>query len=99
MALGYTWRFNRGYLDSLTLGADMRGVGRIYWNESNTLSQPFYALFGAHMTLHMGDVSLTLWGRNLTNTSYDTFYFKSVGQEFFAEGRPVEGGVRINFDF
>jgi outer membrane receptor protein involved in Fe transport len=95
---GYTWRFNRSCLNSLTLGADMRGVGEIYWNEANTLSQPLYVLLGAHCTLRMGDVSLTLWGRNLTNCSYDTFYFKSVGQEFFAEGRPIEGGVRLNIN-
>jgi outer membrane receptor protein involved in Fe transport len=97
-AAGYTWQFKREHIDSLTLGADMRGVGRIYWNESNALSQPFYALLGAHLTLRMGDVSLTLWGRNLTNQSYDTFYFKSVGKEFFSEGRPIEGGVRININ-
>ena len=94
----YTWHFNSGCLSSLALGADMRGVGEIYWNEANTLSQPLYVLLGVHCTLRMGDVSLTLWGRNLSNCSYNTFYFKSVGEEFFAEGRPIEGGVRLNIN-
>ncbi len=99
LSIAYTWPIDSGALDSITLEGDMRGVGRVYWNEANTLSQPFYTLYGAHLTLQMGGVSLTLWGRNLSNQSYDTFYFKSVGKEFFAEGRPIEGGVRVNINF
>jgi hypothetical protein len=40
--------------------------------------------------------TLTLWGRNLTNTDYNVFYFKSVGEEFFSKGTPTQLGIRIS---
>lgn len=92
----YSWLIDRDFIDSITLTADWRGVGSIYWNETNTLHQPFYSLVGANVSLRMGSVTATLWGRNLTNAEYNTFYFKSVGEEFFSQGRPIEIGIRVN---
>ncbi len=42
--------------------------------------------------------SLRLWGENITNTRYDTFYFLSMGNEFMQQGRPWRIGAtfRIN---
>ena len=60
--------------------------------------QPFYSTFGAQVTLRMKHVELTLWGRNLTNTKYNVFYFKSVGEEFFSQGNPIHAGIRLNFN-
>ena len=94
----YAWSFNHAIVQSLTLSTDWRGVGPIYWNESNTLRQPFYSLLGAQVAIRMNDVTLTLWGRNITNTDYDVFYFKSVGKEFFSKGRPWECGIRVNIN-
>jgi hypothetical protein len=34
-----------------------------------------------------------LWGKNLTGTKYDTFYFKSVGNSFVQRGKPLQTGV------
>ena len=94
----YTWRNLSKHLDSISLQANYSGVGRIYWNEANTLSQPFYSLLGAQLIFDMGNTDLTLWGRNLTSTDYDTFYFKSVGEEFFSKGSPLHFGVRLNIN-
>ena len=94
----YSWQIDSRFLDSITIAADWKGVGAIYWNEANTLHQPFYSLLGANLSLRMGSVTATLWGRNLTNTDYNTFYFKSVGEEFFSMGRPLEVGIRLNIN-
>lgn len=83
---------------SLEVDVNLRGVGRIYWNESNTLSQPFYAMLGASLTWKAPKWSLQLWGRNLTNTQYDTFYFKSMQREFVQRGYPVSGGVTLRVE-
>ena len=94
----YTWYNLSKHINSISLQANYSGVGRIYWNEANTLSQPFYSLLGAQLIFDMGNIDLTLWGRNLTNTNYDTFYFKSVGEEFFSKGSPLHFGVRLNIN-
>lgn len=91
----YTWRFNKR-IKSLTLGADCSGVGRIYWTEDNDHSQLFYATMGARMTIAMKHIQLTLWGRNLTGTRYNTFWFESVGRGFEQRCKPRQVGVDIN---
>lgn len=92
----YTWLIDNPTLHHITLSADWRGTGSIYWNEANTLKQPFYSLMGAQLTLRMNRVQLTIWGRNLLNTKYDQFYFKSVGNEFFSKGKPLSAGIKVN---
>ena len=83
-----------------SVSADVRGAGNIYWNEANTLSQPFYALASLSVAFTAEKWSLRLWARNLTDAGYDTFYFMSVGNEFTQKGRPRELGLtfRLNLD-
>lgn len=92
----YRWHIDNNTLQNITLSADWRGTGSIYWNEANTLRQPFYSLLGAQLTLRMKHVQLTIWGRNLLNSDYDQFYFKSVGNEFFSKGKPLSAGIKVN---
>jgi outer membrane receptor protein involved in Fe transport len=96
--VGYTWHIADSRLEEITITADWRGIGRIYWNESNTLSQPLYSLLGMQLSLGFKKATLTIWGRNLTNTDYNVFYFKSVGEEFFSKGLPTQLGIRVSLN-
>lgn len=98
LTASYTLTFNHPTLRQLTFAADWRGIGSIYWNEANTIHQPFYMTLGAQVALKMKSTTLTLWGRNLTNTDYNVFYFKSVGEEFYSKGRPLQVGIRLNIN-
>ena len=84
----------------LTVAANVRAVGDIYWDEANTLRQPFYALLGASITWQQKHYSLQLWGRNLTDTQYKTFYFVSIQHPFLqrGHGRSLGATLRINLD-
>ena len=82
---------------TISLDVNMRGTGKIYWNEDNTLSQPFYALLGAGATYTKGALSLQLWGKNLTATRYHTFYFMSIGNEFLQRGKGIEAGLTVRY--
>lgn len=86
------------WFTSLTVGANVRGTGEIYWNEANDVRQPFYCLLGASATLAGKHYSLELWGRNLTDTKYNTFYFVSIGHTFLQRGHGTSVGatLRIN---
>ena len=75
------------WLNSITLSANVQAAGRIYWDEANTLSQPFYALLGGELTLEGRYYTLEVWGRNLTGTRYHTFYFVSMSRDFLQRGR------------
>ncbi len=86
------WWFN-----AISFQADCRAAGPIYWNEANTRRQDFYALPGASISLQMQCVSLDFWATNILNQRYDTFYFKSVGNEFTQRGRSRHLGVTLRY--
>lgn len=99
VSLGATYRLHVGarMLDDVVVNCSWQGAGRIYWNESNTLSQNFYSQLGASVELRKGDFTLSLWGRNLTGTDFYTFYFKSVGNSFFSHGKPRQLGLTLSY--
>ncbi len=87
------------HLTSIEFDADVSGAGKIFWNEENSLSQAFYLLPGASVTLHARNWSLQVWGKNLSSTKYYTFYFLSMGNEFLQQGRPLRIGATIRCNF
>ncbi|MCH5229409.1 MAG: TonB-dependent receptor [Muribaculaceae bacterium] len=81
----------------LVFDVNLRGTGPIYWEEDNLLRQNFYALLGASITWEWKNWEFRIWGRNLTDTDYYTFYFKSMNNEFLQRGRGVEAGVSVRW--
>ncbi len=89
-----------GFLRAFSVGADVKGAGRVMWDEANTHSQPFYALLGARLEAELaGGVSVCLWGRNLTATRYATFSFESLSQRFAQYGSPRRFGADVRWRF
>lgn len=81
-------------------GLSLNGAGRIWWDEANTYSQPFYANLSARLTAEIADgVSVSVWGRNLTAARYDTFAFTTLGNRFAQVGAPRTFGVDVNLHF
>lgn len=86
-----------------TIGANLAGQGKTWWDEANTFSQKLYATLGAHADYDFGPVLVSLWGRNITNTNYNTFAIASSavgGTHYFAQkANPIQVGadVRIHF--
>lgn len=85
-------------LESILFNINTNGAGRIYWNESNSLSQPLYALLGAEVRFMGENYTLSLWGSNICNKEYNTFYFMSMGNKFVQQAKPRRYGVTININ-
>ena len=99
-SLGASYRFfvsNSGLLKYIDLNASWQGAGKIYWNEANTLTQNFYSQLNASLMFQFRDVALSLWGRNLTDTDFYTFYFKSMNNNFYNHGKPCRVGATLSF--
>ena len=92
----YTLRTGWNCLEYVIFRVAANGAGRIYWNEANTFSQPFYALLEASIRFEHRHWAVDVWGRNLTDTRYDTFYFMSIGNSFLQRGRPRTFGVSLS---
>ncbi|MCM1067277.1 MAG: TonB-dependent receptor [Muribaculaceae bacterium] len=73
--------------------ATARCVGDIYWNEANTVRQPFYCLPSLSLAFNAEHWSLRLWADNITDTRYDVFYFVSMSREFVQRGAPRRFGA------
>lgn len=85
-------------LSQLIFDLNVRGTGPIYWNEENNLRQNFYAQLGASVTWKWKNWEFKAWGKNLTDTYFHTFYFKSMGNEFMQRGRGIQGGVSVRWE-
>ena len=87
-------------IDRFLVGADLSGQGYTEWNEANTFGQKAYVLLGAHMGYDFGSCNVKLWGRNLTDTKYNTFAVesKAAGEalRFAQRGNPLQLGIDIN---
>lgn len=101
MSVAANWRqpINSGIVSAISLGADLTGAGRIYWTEDNSAWQDFYANLGAHLTAELGHVKLNIWGKNLTNARYSTFYFETMSRGFEQRGAPCRLGADLTLDF
>ena len=91
------------HIGKFTIGVNMNGQGKTWWDEANTYAQKFYAVAGAHADYDFGPVLVSLWGRNLTDTNYNTFAVASSavgGTHYFAQkATPIQVGLDVNIHF
>ena len=91
------------HVSRFTIGANLMGQGKIWWNEANTFSHKFYAVLGAHADYDFGPVVVSLWGRNLTDTKFNTFAIMSSaarGEHYFAQrANPLQVGMDVAVHF
>jgi outer membrane receptor protein involved in Fe transport len=99
VGLCYNKLFRNKWLDQVFASVQCNGAGKIYWNEANRLSQPFYAVVNAQAGVRKGIVSFNLWAQNLTDTDYSAFYFESFDKPFMQKGKPVRFGGKVNIAF
>ena len=97
LAAGFAWTIPTGvaWLGDVVLQGGLRGTGKIYWDEANSVVQPFYTLFDASVRIEHRRYAIDLWGRNLTDKRYDIFYFESIGNRFVQRGKPQRFGITL----
>lgn len=99
VAASYLLKVNNNTLSGISFQPSVKCVGPIYWDEANTLRQPFYGQLAAQITLHGKKYwTLTAWGENLTDTQFDVFRYVSIGNTFFQRGRPLRGGITLRIN-
>ena len=86
------------FANHLILNIGWSGVGRIYWDEGNTLSQAFYGLTSASITWEKGHYGASIWGKNLFDEKYKAFYFVSMQHPFFSLGKQRQIGITLHYN-
>jgi len=96
--LSYRIPAPKNLANHLILNVGWSGVGRIYWNEDNSLSQAFYGLTSASISWEKGHYGASIWGKNLLDEEYKAFYFVSMQHPFFSLGKPRQIGITLHYN-
>ena len=90
-------------IGKFTIGLNMSGNGPTYWDVDNEYRQKLYATLGAHAMVDFGCIKLNVWGRNLTDTKYNTMLVNSsidgTKRSFAQQGNPLQVGADIIMHF
>lgn len=105
LSLGASYVYNfatRSFVDRLIVNVRYTGAGKIYWTEDNDAYQPFYGLTNAGITFEKGLFSIELWGKNIFNKKYNSFYFTAsdmAGKEnaYVQRGFPPRYGATLRY--
>jgi outer membrane receptor protein involved in Fe transport len=95
----YILNFKNMIIDKLLISGKYSGVGKIYWTEANDVSQKFYSLLSGRISFEKRGFSLGVWGENLSDSKYTTFYFKTFDKSFGQLGKPIRFGIDLNVRF
>lgn len=91
----YTLNIFQPWLESLKFAVQYNAIKDIFWNEENTLLEPFYGVLNAQVWYKVQLFSFGLWGRNLFNAKYHAFCFESLGNTFVQQGKPLQLGFTL----
>ncbi|MDR0694238.1 MAG: TonB-dependent receptor, partial [Prevotellaceae bacterium] len=92
----YVFRFRHCWLERLAISARYTGLGKIYFTENNDAVQHFYSLLDASVTAEKDKFSVSLWGKNMTNATYNLFFFNGInGNSFAQQGLPLQFGITL----
>lgn len=96
-----TFEFKNSFLDKMVANATYRRVGKHFWNLDNSVFQDAYGIFDAKLSFKSGKVQFDIWGKNLFDTSYNSYYFviTSLPKSFVQLGKPASFGVNLKVTF
>jgi putative outer membrane protein len=86
------------FIDKIVLTAGLTGLGKIYWAEDNEVAQNFYALLNAKISITSGIFTWECWGKNITDTHYNSYCFKSSA-DYAQVGKPAYFGTSLLVKF
>ncbi len=95
----YSWVFQEAAIGKITVNLDYQRIGEIYWNVENEAGQKKYDLLNGRVSISAKKMQWGIWGKNLFNTDYATFYFEELGHAFLQKGNPLQAGIFFSYDF
>ena len=106
------YQYNVGFdymiTDDIQVKSDVEGKDSYYFSNRHNARSKSYALLNASLSYLASDWTVTLWGKNLTNKSYQTRGFGSFGNNpgngyatelYTQQGNPRTFGFTARYDF
>lgn len=104
----YNIGFNYNIIENVSLKADVEGRGSYYFSNRHNEKADSYTLVNSSITYTGESWSATLWGRNLTDETYQVRGFGSFGNNpgngyetelYTQQGSPRTFGFTVGYDF
>lgn len=92
----YAIPVSKRWVDRIVLDMNYTGIDRLYWNEDNAVSQPYYGQLNGNLMITKDLATFSLWAKNIINESYSAFYFESMGKQFVQKGKPFTMGATVS---
>ncbi|MBX3044454.1 MAG: TonB-dependent receptor [Candidatus Kapabacteria bacterium] len=107
-----TFRFGgNGFFQGIRVNGLYRMTGEHYWTEANNISQATFGILDGTVSLMTEYFSLDFWCRNILDTDFTSFYFRTnqvnhpavgvlwKGGDFVQRGKPQRFGIRLSARF
>ena len=95
----YTFHIEENWIDDLIFAAELKGYGKIYWNEDNIYSQQFYTIFNASAAYKWRKLTAKIWTKNLADREFNAYSFKNLGKHYCQKGKPRQIGISVSYKF
>ncbi|MFV0418968.1 MAG: TonB-dependent receptor [Dysgonomonas sp.] len=99
IAANYAFDIKRKWLETIVLNAQYSGVGKLYFNDENTVSQSFYGLYNGKVSFINKQFSVDLWTKNMGSKEYISYYFTALNKDYVQKGKPFTCGINMNLKF
>ena len=95
------FNFDSGFLDKLITSLNYKGIGKHYWDLTNSVYQEYYGITDAKISFISGKVQFDIWGRNIFDTSYNSYYFEitTIRNSYAQLGKPASMGINLKVTF
>lgn len=90
---------NNTWFENLRLNALYQQTGKLYWNLSNSLNEERYGVLNANVSFIKNNLQFEIWGKNLTNSRFNSFMFEALGNVYAQENKPMTIGASISVKF
>ncbi|MBN1119418.1 MAG: TonB-dependent receptor plug domain-containing protein [Bacteroidales bacterium] len=87
------------FIDKVACNITFNQQGELYWNLENNYKEERYGLLNAKISFIRKSIQLDFWGRNLTNTDYNSFLFEALGNTYAQTRKPLHLGMNFSINF
>ena len=95
----YLVEIDKNWLDLIKFNLNYSGFGKHYWHEDNLSYQSYYGLLNGRISFEHKNITLSAWGKNMLNSDYNSFYFKSIGNSYAQIGKLSTFGFNLKIKF
>ena len=91
--------FNRQLLDRMVVSSNWHGLGKIYWTEDNSVSEPFCGFLDAKIAFYRKHMEFAVWAANILDSRCRVFYFQSMNRGYSQMSKPFQCGFEMKLNF